>query len=35
VPQDYRIDPQRYTQAQAETLLQGFLVRPPVEGGTR
>jgi TetR/AcrR family transcriptional regulator len=33
VPQDYPIDPQRYIDAQVETILQGLCVRPPAAGG--
>jgi TetR/AcrR family transcriptional regulator len=28
VPQDYRLDPQRYLSSQVETLLHGLCVRP-------
>jgi TetR/AcrR family transcriptional regulator len=33
VPQDYPLDPERYVNAQVETLLQGLCVRPAETGG--
>jgi hypothetical protein len=33
VPQEYPLDPERYVNAQVETLLQGLCVRPGGDGG--